>query len=71
MTTKPQAVSQARIVPPKFKFIQEIDFTYRPTKWERLKIAIGMNLDMRVFVESEHSLGKTKITPTHRVVNKF
>ena len=67
MTTKPTE----RVIPPRWKYTTDIDFTYRPTRWERFKIAIGMNVDFRVAIQSEHSAGKMHAEPMHKVVNKL
>ena len=69
--SKPVAKSQARVLPPKYKFIMDFDFTYRPTFFERVKILFGFRIDFKVFGQCEHSPGKYELNPMHRVINEL
>lgn len=48
MNKPPEAKSQARVIPPTFRFRHDFDWFRRLTLWERVKIAIGCNLFLRV-----------------------
>lgn len=70
MSKNPIARSQARVLPPKFKNTMEIDYSLRLTWKERLKIAIGYRIDMKMLIHTEQLTGKFQAIPTHNVVNE-
>lgn len=71
MNTKPEAKSQARVLPPKFKHVIENDFMLRFTRMERIKILFGFNVELKYESPIEHSPGRQQPKLSARVVNKL
>lgn len=71
MNQKPQAVSRARVLEPKWKHVIENEGMFRLTFWERVKVLFGHNIEFKYEAKVTNSPGHISPSLLARVVNKL